>query len=141
MGIGGAFGQARSHTHRGAERAEVESGPDRPRLEGREVSGGEVGGSMEDSIVVSAWTPPGRASVRRSRAGADATVADDCGKESAMDHPAFKSWLDRYVDAWRLLDPVAIGDLFSADVRYAFSPFDEAVVGRPAVRRGLAGGP
>ena len=30
-----------------------------------------------------------------------------------MNHAAFKSWLDRYVDAWRLLDPVAIGDLFS----------------------------
>ena len=50
-----------------------------------------------------------------------------------MDHTAFKSWLDRYIDAWRLLDPVAIGDLFSLDVRYAFDPFEEAVVGRPAV--------
>ena len=50
-----------------------------------------------------------------------------------MDHAAFKSWLDRYVDAWRLLDPIAIGDLFSLDVRYAFDPFGEAVVGRAAV--------
>ena len=50
-----------------------------------------------------------------------------------MDHTAFRAWLDRYVDAWRLLDPVAIGDLFSADVRYAFDPFEEAVVGRPAI--------
>ena len=50
-----------------------------------------------------------------------------------MDHEAFKAWLDRYVDAWRLLDPLAIGDLFSPDVRYAFDPFSEAVVGRPAV--------
>ena len=50
-----------------------------------------------------------------------------------MDHEAFKAWLDRYIDAWRLLDPVAIGDLFSPDVRYAFDPFSEAVVGRPAV--------
>ena len=50
-----------------------------------------------------------------------------------MDHTAFKAWLDRYVDAWRLLDPVAIGDLFSPDVRYAFDPFEEAVVGRAAV--------
>ena len=41
-----------------------------------------------------------------------------------MDHTAFRAWLDRYVDAWRLLDPVAIGDLFSADVRYAFDPFE-----------------
>jgi hypothetical protein len=50
-----------------------------------------------------------------------------------MDHAAFKAWLDRYVDAWRLGDPTAIGDLFSIDVRYAFDPFGEAVVGRPAV--------
>jgi SnoaL-like domain len=50
-----------------------------------------------------------------------------------MDHDAFKDWLDRYVDAWRLLDPTAIGDLFTIDVRYAFDPFGEALVGRPAV--------
>jgi hypothetical protein len=50
-----------------------------------------------------------------------------------MDHAAFQSWLNRYIDAWRLLDPVAIGDLFSSDVRYAYDPFEEAVVGRKAV--------
>jgi hypothetical protein len=50
-----------------------------------------------------------------------------------MDHAAFRSWLDRYVDGWRLLDPVAIGDLFSTDVRYAYDPFEEAVVGRQAM--------
>ena len=32
-----------------------------------------------------------------------------------MDHAGFKSWLDRYVDAWRLGDPLAIGDLFSPE--------------------------
>ena len=50
-----------------------------------------------------------------------------------MEHAAFQSWLDRYIDAWRLLDPIAIGDLFSSDVRYAYDPFEEAVVGRKAV--------
>ena len=50
-----------------------------------------------------------------------------------MDRAGFAAWLDRYVDAWRLGDALAIGDLFSPDVRYAFAPFDEAVVGRPAV--------
>lgn len=50
-----------------------------------------------------------------------------------MDRAGFADWLQRYVDAWRLNDPVAIGDLFSADVRYAFDPFDEALVGRAAV--------
>ena len=50
-----------------------------------------------------------------------------------MDRAGFRDWLQRYVDAWRLNDAVAIGDLFSADVRYAFDPFGEAVVGRNAV--------
>ena len=50
-----------------------------------------------------------------------------------MDRTDFRSWLDRYIDAWRLYDPVAIGDLFSLDIRYAYDPFEEAVVGRPAV--------
>ena len=50
-----------------------------------------------------------------------------------MDRAAFGAWLERYIDAWRLNDPVAIGDLFSLDVRYAFDPFEEAVVGRAAV--------
>ena len=50
-----------------------------------------------------------------------------------MDRAGFQHWLARYVDAWRLDDPVAIGDLFSPDVRYAFDPFSEAVVGRNAV--------
>ncbi len=50
-----------------------------------------------------------------------------------MDRAGFRDWLQRYVDAWRLNDPVAIGDLFSADVRYAYDPFGEAVAGRAAV--------
>jgi len=50
-----------------------------------------------------------------------------------MDHTTFKAWLDRYVDAWRLNDPTAIADLFSPDVRYAYDPFGEAVVGRAAL--------
>lgn len=50
-----------------------------------------------------------------------------------MDRTGFAHWLDRYIDAWRLNDPVAIGDLFSPDVRYAYDPFGEAVVGRNAV--------
>src|SRR3954453_7453087 len=50
-----------------------------------------------------------------------------------FDRDAFKAWLDRYIDAWRLNDPVAIGDLFSRDVRYAYAPFGEAIVGRDAL--------
>jgi len=50
-----------------------------------------------------------------------------------MDRAGFRGWLERYVDAWRLNDAAAIGDLFSLDVRYAYDPFDEATVGRAAV--------
>lgn len=50
-----------------------------------------------------------------------------------MDRADFRQWLARYVDAWRLNDAAAIGDLFSPDVRYAYDPFDEAVVGRAAL--------
>jgi hypothetical protein len=50
-----------------------------------------------------------------------------------MDRTGFAAWLERYVDAWRLTDAAAIGDLFSADARYAYDPFGEAVVGRPAI--------
>ena len=58
-----------------------------------------------------------------------------------MDRAGFAAWLERYVDAWRLGDPVAIGDLFSPDVRYAIDPFDEAVVGAQRGHRVLAGRP
>ena len=50
-----------------------------------------------------------------------------------MDRDGFRAWLQRYVDAWRLNDATAIGDLFSPDVRYAYGPFDEALAGRGAV--------
>jgi hypothetical protein len=50
-----------------------------------------------------------------------------------MDRAGFHGWLQRYIDAWRLNDPIAIGDLFSPDVRYAYDPFDEAIVGRAAL--------
>jgi ketosteroid isomerase-like protein len=50
-----------------------------------------------------------------------------------MDRDGFQRWLDRYLDAWRLNDPAAIGDLFRADARYAYDPFEEAVVGRAAI--------
>ena len=50
-----------------------------------------------------------------------------------MDHAAFQSWLNRYIEAWRSGDPAAIGDLFSDDVVYSYRPFSEAVHGRDAV--------
>ncbi|HEY8199207.1 MAG TPA: nuclear transport factor 2 family protein [Candidatus Limnocylindrales bacterium] len=50
-----------------------------------------------------------------------------------MDRDGFAAWLDRYVSAWRTYDPVAIGDLFSADVTYRYHPEDEPVTGRAAI--------
>jgi hypothetical protein len=44
-------------------------------------------------------------------------------------------WLDRYVEAWRSLDPAAVGDLFSEDASYRWNPFDEPTRGREAIVR------
>jgi len=44
-----------------------------------------------------------------------------------------QAWLDAYLEAWRSYDPGAIGDLFSTDVAYAYSPYDEPVRGREAL--------
>jgi hypothetical protein len=46
-----------------------------------------------------------------------------------------QAWLDRYIEAWRSLDPGAIGDLFSEDASYRWNPFDEPTRGREAIVR------
>lgn len=43
------------------------------------------------------------------------------------------AWLDAYVAAWKSYDPRAIGDLFSEDAAYHYSPFREPVRGRAAI--------
>ncbi|HEV7126482.1 MAG TPA: nuclear transport factor 2 family protein [Ktedonobacterales bacterium] len=43
------------------------------------------------------------------------------------------AWLDAYTQAWRSYDPAAIGDLFSADATYYYSPYSEPVHGRAAI--------
>lgn len=52
-----------------------------------------------------------------------------------MDRSSVGAWLDRYVDAWRTADPSKIGELFSEDALYLYSPFDEddPVRGRTAI--------
>jgi hypothetical protein len=50
-----------------------------------------------------------------------------------MDRTAVSAWLDAYVAAWKSYDPAAIGDLFTADAAYAYSPFDEPIRGREAI--------
>ena len=42
-----------------------------------------------------------------------------------MNRQSLQEWLDKYVDAWRTYDPAQIGDLFSEDALYIYSPFDE----------------
>ena len=43
-----------------------------------------------------------------------------------MDRLGFGHWLDRYVDAWKTYSEDAIGELFSADARYRYHPWDDA---------------
>ena len=52
-----------------------------------------------------------------------------------MNHKSLQSWLDKYVAAWRTYDPAQIGDLFSEDALYFYSPWDEhnPVRGREAI--------
>jgi ketosteroid isomerase-like protein len=47
-----------------------------------------------------------------------------------------QGWLDRYVQAWRSLEPALIGDLFTEDASYAYHPWDTGdtvVRGRDAI--------
>jgi ketosteroid isomerase-like protein len=46
---------------------------------------------------------------------------------------AVQAWLDNYVDAWRTYDAAKIGELFSDDALYFFSPFDDPVRGSEAI--------
>jgi hypothetical protein len=50
-----------------------------------------------------------------------------------MNHDAFKSWLDALGRAWERRDPQAAADLFTKDVTYQETPFDEPLRGRPAI--------
>lgn len=50
-----------------------------------------------------------------------------------MDHAAFQSWLDRYIDAWRSNDAATVGDLFAEEATYRYHPWDDPVRGRAAI--------
>ena len=52
-----------------------------------------------------------------------------------MNQKSVQVWVDNYVEAWRTYDPAQIGDLFSKDALYYYSPFDEQspVRGRDAI--------
>lgn len=42
-----------------------------------------------------------------------------------MNRESLRVWLDKYVAAWRTYEPAQIGDLFSEDALYFYSPWDE----------------
>jgi hypothetical protein len=50
-----------------------------------------------------------------------------------VDRQAFQHWLDGYVEAWKTYDEQRIGDLFSENVVYRYSPQDEGLKGRADV--------
>ena len=52
-----------------------------------------------------------------------------------MNCKSLQLWLDKYVEAWRTYDSAQIGDLFSEDALYLYSPWDEdnPVRGREAI--------
>ncbi len=50
-------------------------------------------------------------------------------------HESVQTWLDRYVAAWKSLDPDQIRALFTEDVEYSYTPFDEPLVGREEIVR------
>lgn len=52
-----------------------------------------------------------------------------------MTHESVQAWLDNYVAAWKSLDPDQIRALFSEDVQYTYTPFDEPLLGRDEIVR------
>jgi hypothetical protein len=56
-----------------------------------------------------------------------------------VDKAEVDRWLQAYVEAWKSYDRDQIGELFAADVRYRYHPYDDPVVGRAAVVRSWLG--
>ncbi len=50
-----------------------------------------------------------------------------------LDRAKVTAWLDAYVRAWKTYDQQAIGDLFSEDATYAYTPYSEPIRGRAAI--------
>jgi SnoaL-like protein len=50
-----------------------------------------------------------------------------------MDHNDVRTWLDRYLTAWKSYEPEAIGDLFSKTVSYREYPYAEPLTTRESV--------
>lgn len=52
-----------------------------------------------------------------------------------MDINGFRSWLDRYGEAWVNGDPEAVVGLFSEDALYFEEPFEPPMKGRETIRK------
>ena len=50
-----------------------------------------------------------------------------------MNRESVQLWLDKYVEAWRTYDRAQIGNLFSEDALYFYSPFDDPLRGRETI--------
>lgn len=50
-----------------------------------------------------------------------------------MEKAEVERWLGSYVEAWKTYDPDLIGSLFADEIEYRYHPYDDAIVGRPAV--------
>ena len=57
-----------------------------------------------------------------------------------MGREQVQAWVDAYVRWWRASDPAGVPELFTPDVRYLRSPYEEPLVGHaePPVVGGLA---
>ncbi len=51
-----------------------------------------------------------------------------------MDREQVTAWVDGYVRAWRAADVTAVATLFTPEIRYRRSPYEEPEVGQAAVR-------
>jgi len=47
-----------------------------------------------------------------------------------LDRAALQAWLDAYVQAWKTYDKESIGNLFSEDATYFYSPYSTPIYGR-----------
>jgi ketosteroid isomerase-like protein len=52
-----------------------------------------------------------------------------------MDRAGVERWLASYGRAWQEMDPDLAVDLFTEDVSYQETPFDEPMRGQPAIRQ------
>jgi hypothetical protein len=47
----------------------------------------------------------------------------------------FRAWITAYERAWRSAGTRALGQLFTADASYRAAPFDDPIIGLPAIER------